>query len=188
MRKHFLLLLLPILLCGCAAPREDPGLQLRSTVLEKGCSFDAEITADYGDSLSVFTVSCQADPEGAVTFTVSAPEGISGISGTLAAGSGKLHFADKALSFPLLADGLLAPVSAPWIFVRTLRAGNLIASGKERELTRLSIDDSFRDDALRLDIWLNREDTPVRAEILSRGQKYLSLSLTNFRTESDSDA
>ena len=48
MRKGLLpsLLVSFILLCGCAGPETDPGLALRSRILEKGCCFDAEITAD----------------------------------------------------------------------------------------------------------------------------------------------
>ena len=182
MRKWFPILFLLLILSGCGKQTRDPGLSLRSRVLE-GCCFDAEITADYGDSLSVFSVSCQADSRGQTTFTVTAPESIAGISGTLAAGTGKLLFEDKAIAFPLMADGLLTPAAAPWIFVRTLRSGNLIAAGQEGAETRLTIDDSFREDALRLDIWLDRAGDPVRADICYAGQRYLSMNLTNFRTE-----
>jgi len=182
MRKWFPILFLLLILSGCGRQTPDPGLSLRSRILE-GCCFDAEITADYGDSLSVFSVACEADSRGQTTFTVTAPESIAGISGTLAAGTGKLLFEDKALAFPLLADGLLTPAAAPWIFVRTLRSGNLIAAGQEGAETRLSIDDSFREDALRLDIWLDQAGDPVRADICYAGQRYLSMNITNFRTE-----
>ena len=185
MRK-FLLFLVPIWLCGCAAARVDAGLALRDRVLENGCSFEAEITADYGDNLSVFTLDCVGLSDGSLAFTVTAPEAISGIRGTLASGTGKLHFEDKALSFPLVADGLLSPVSAPWIFYNTLRSGNLLSSGREGAYTRLTIDDSFREDALRLDIWLDGAGNPVRSDVSHRGQNYLSLALQNFRTPSDS--
>ena len=191
MRKGFLTLFLLILicLCGCAGPETDPGLALRSRVLEKGCCFDAEITADYGDSLSVFSVRCRADNGGETAFTVTAPESIAGISGTLSAGTGKLLFdGEKAVAFPLLAEGLLTPAAAPWIFVRTLRSGNLIASGREGDYTRLSIDDSFREDALRLDIWLDGAGDPAKADISYGGQRYLSMGITNFRTEENTDA
>ena len=188
MAKRFPLLLLLILLCGCARQETDPALALRSRVLEKGCCFDAEITADYGDSLSVFGMRCQADTAGNLSFTVIAPESIAGISGNVAAGTGKLLFADKAVSFPLLADGLLTPAAAPWILVRTLRSGNLIASGPEGQSTRLTIDDSFREDALRLDIWLDEAGSPVKADISYDGQRYLSMGVQNFRTESEGGA
>ena len=45
------------------------------------------------------------------------------------------------------------------------------------------MDDSYDDDALHLDIWLNSENVPVKAEILFRERKILSLDVQNFRTE-----
>ena len=187
MRKWLPILFLLLILSGCGRQAPDPGLSLRSRILE-GCCFDAEITADYGDSLSVFAMHCQADSAGSLRFTVTAPESIAGISGNVAAGTGKLLFEDKAVSFPLLADGLLTPAAAPWIFVRTLRSGNLIASGREGDVTRLSIDDSFREDALRLDIWLDEAGNPTKADISCKEQRYLSMVVQNFRTESEPEA
>ena len=83
---------------------------------------------------------------------------------------------------------LLTPAAAPWIFVRTLRSGNLIASGREGDGTRLSIDDSFREDALRLDIWLDEAGNPTKADISCKEQRYLSMVVQNFRTESEPEA
>ena len=96
---------------------------------------------------------------------------------------GKLTFDDVALDFPLLTDGLISPVSGPWVFLKTLRSGYITSAATESELLHLSIDDSFEDDALHLDIWLNGEDIPVRAEILWGGQRYLSMDVKNFRLE-----
>ena len=154
MRK-LLLLLLPLWLCGCGPAQVEPGLELRERIVENGCAFRAEITADYGDSLSSFTLDCQGNPDGSLLFTVAAPEGIEGIRGTLASGTGKLQYEDKALGFPLVSEGLLSPVSAPWVLYRGLRSGNLLSSGKEGALTRLTLDDSFQEDALRLDVGLS---------------------------------
>lgn len=187
MRK-LLLLLLPVWLWGCSKAQVEPGLELRERILENGCSFQAEITADYGDSLSQFTLDCQGKPDGSLCFTVVAPEGIEGIQGTLAAGTGKLHYEDKALGFPLVAEGLLSPVSAPWIFYRGLRSGNLLSCGKEGGLTRLTLDDSFQQDALRLDVWLDEESNPCQCYISWANQSYLSLKIENFRTQSQDDA
>ena len=50
----------------------------------------------------------------------------------------------------------------------------------EDELLRLSIDDSYDDDALRLDIWM-QELTPVRAEILHDGMRILTLDVKDFQ-------
>lgn len=186
--RKLLLLLLPLWLCGCGPAQVEPGLELRQRILENGCAFRAEITADYGDSLSRFTLDCQGNPDGSLLFTVAAPEGIGGIRGTLASGTGKLQYEDKALGFPLVAEKLLSPVSAPWVFYRGLRSGNLLSSGKEGALTRLTLDDSFQEDALRLDVWLDEEGNPCRCYISWANQSYLSLNIENFRTLSQDDA
>jgi len=84
------------------------------------------------------------------------------------------------VAFDLLADGQLSPVSAPWIFMKALHSGYLTSCGKEGDLLRLAVDDSYADDALHLDIWLGSDDLPIRAEILWQGRRLLSMDVTNF--------
>ena len=96
---------------------------------------------------------------------------------------GTLTFDDVALHFPLLADNQVTPVSAPWLLLKTLRSGCLTSGGTSGELIRLSIDDSYDDDALHLDIWLDSQNLPVKAEILFRERKVLSLDVTNFKIQ-----
>ena len=86
-----------------------------------------------------------------------------------------------------MADGLLSPVSGPWVLLRALRSGNLTSAGTEGALTRLTIDDSFQDDALQADLWLEN-GVPIRAELCCQEQKFLSMELTGFRTESKNGA
>jgi hypothetical protein len=50
----------------------------------------------------------------------------------------------------------------------------------EEDLLRLTIDDSYEEDALKVDIWLDETDTPVRAEILYDGRRILTLIIKNF--------
>ena len=167
--------------CSGASKEIERGMALRSKLLKAAsCTFDAEITADYGDKLYQFSMACQGDAQGNVTFTVTAPESIAGITGRIAHGEGRLTFDDAALQFDLMADGQVTPVSAPWILLKTLRSGCLTAAGVEGDLLRLTIDDSYDDDALYLDIWLDPGDVPVRGEILYDGRRILSLSVTNF--------
>ena len=47
-------------------------------------------------------------------------------------------------------------------------------------MLRLSIDDSYEEDALHMDIWLNAENVPVRGEILYDDRRILSLDVKNF--------
>ena len=171
-----------MLLTGCSGRNDglDRAMSLRSRLLAGTVSFDAEITADYGDELYTFSMHCQSDLQGQVTFTVTQPENISGITGTINGTVGKLRFDDQVLSFPLMADDQLSPVSAPWIFMRTLRSGYLTSAGQEGEYLRLAIDDSYDDDALHLDIWLDGADNPVRGEVIWQGRRLLSIAVTNF--------
>ena len=155
-------------------------MALRAEMLVSSVSFDAKITADYGDEVQSFSVYCEGDSLGNLGFRVTEPASIAEITGRISSGEGKLTFRDTALAFPLLAEGQLSPVSAPWVFYTTLRGGYLTAAGMEDDLLRLTIDDSFEDDALTLDIWLNGEDLPVRAEILHNGRRILTMEIGNF--------
>lgn len=176
-------MLVILFLTGCSGIPDEmkTGLELRSQILQAaGCSFTAKITADYGDKIHMFTMDCQADSNGDTTFTVVEPDTISGITGKLSGSGGKLTFDDTALCFELIAEEQLSPVSAPWILINTLRSGCMVSACKEENGFRLSIDDSYEEDPLRLDIWLNSEHNPEQADILYDGRRILSVSVMNF--------
>lgn len=178
-----LALILLLLLTGCASGGSelDEAMTIREKLLKApGCSFDAAVTADYGDKLFSFRLRCQGDSRGDLTFTVEEPESIAGITGTVAGDGGKLTFDGTALSFPLMADGQVTPVTAPWLLLKTLRGGYLTSAGQEGETLRMSIDDSYQDDALHLDIWAEG-GTPVRGEVLYDGRKILSVDVADFQ-------
>ncbi len=172
-----------LFLCGCSVQQSelDPALKLRSKLQTAGCRFDAEITADYGDKTYQFSLNCEADASGNVCFTILSPETISGITGKIDAEGGKLTFDETVLFFDMLADDQISPVSAPWVFLKTLRSGYLTSAGLEDGYLRLTIDDSYADDALQLDIWLGEGDVPVRCEILHDDRRILSLNVVNFQ-------
>ena len=184
MKKLAGLLVLLLILTGCrsASGPLHRAIAFRAELLEgEGCTFDAKVTADYGDLIHSFSMACQADAAGALSFTVTEPESIRGITGTLSAEGGELTFDGTALHFELMAEGVLSPVSAPWIFLNTLRGGYLTSACQEGELLHISADDSYREDALHLDIRLDNQDTPVSAEILHKNRRILTLELQNFR-------
>ena len=183
MKRPCALLLCLLLLAGCSkVPKElERGMTLRSKLLAaQSCSFEAEITADYGDKLHTFVMRCKVDSDGDISFSVTEPETIAGITGTISDEGGQLTFADTALHFELLADEQLSPVSAPWILMKTLRSGYLTSACEEEGRIRLTIDDSYEEDALQLDIWLDGQDLPLRGEILYDGRRILSLSIKKF--------
>ena len=183
MKRLGALLLCLFLLSGCGGtPKEvERGMTLRRKLLAaKTCSFDATVTADYGEEVQIFALSCVANDQGDLDFTVTAPETIAGITGKISQEGGKLTFADQVLTFSMLADGQITPVITPWIFLRTLRGGYLSSACQEGELLRLTLDDSYEGEDLQLDIWLDAQDNPVRGDILYRQRRILALTVTNF--------
>ncbi len=171
------------LLTGCGAKKAelDRAMTLRAKMMaSSGCAFDAVITADYGGETQTFSTSCETDYQGNLTFTVTAPQTIAGISGKVSSDGGALTFDDKVLSFPLLAQGQVTPVSGPWLLVRTLLGGNVTACAEEDGMLRISAEDGYQEDALHMEIWLE-EDSPKFAEVVWQDRRILTLEIENFR-------
>lgn len=182
MKRIACLLPLCILLSGCGAsdkPMEE-ALALRGKVLASGCNFQCEITADYIDTLEVFTLDCVANLDGTLDFTVVAPESIAGITGSTDEEEGALTFDDVILGFPLMADDRISPVSAPWLLIHTLKSGCITACVREGDGLHMTIDDSYADDALTLDIWTDSSLAPISAEISWQGRRVVSMQVEGF--------
>ena len=183
MRRLLCLIAMICVLSGCQTGNEqvNKALNLRQKLLAgNGCSFFAEITADYGDIIYQFSMACQADKQGNLGFSVTAPESISGITGTVAETGGHLTFDGTALTFATIADGQVTPITAPWLFLKTLRSGYIVSCAATEDATYLQIDDSYQDRAIHLDIWLDEDGMPVRAEILWEGKRILSVIVKDF--------
>ena len=184
MKKALSLFLLSIFLAGCKSSNHelDRMMAFRASLLSgMGCSFQAVVTADYQTEIYQFTLDCRSDEQGNLQFTVVKPNSISGISGVISGEGGKITFNDEqALAFEVIADGQVTPVSAPWLLVKTLRGGYVTSCGTEDDMMRVSIDDGYDEDALRLDVWFSDNDIPKNAEILWADRRILSLEVTNF--------
>ena len=168
LRIWVLLQALLLLLWGCTSQEEsrmDDALAFRSALVGAGgCSFLGEITADYGDEAYTFTAACTTDDTGALSFSLTAPETIAGISGTVQSRGGKLTFDSTALAFGLLADGKVSPATAPYVVAESWRTGSL----EENPLT--------------VDTWLDREKgIPIFAEVCYNGQRILTISISEFQ-------
>lgn len=183
MRKLLAISTLFLFLSGCGVKNNEmnTAMAFRQKLLQcHGCQFDCIVTADYADSIYTFTMSCKADTKGDIQFSVQEPKTISGIEGKITGDGGGLTFDGEVLAFPPMMDGYITPAVAPWVMIKTLRSGYITSCGKDGKYIRLTIDDSYADDALHLDIWLNESHLPVRAEILYDGRRTLSLDVKNF--------
>ena len=175
--------LIACLLSGCQAKDHslEEAMELRTQILNaEKCSFQAVVTADYGDDLYTFQMECEADSSGSLNFTVSDPETISGITGSISSENAALTFDDKILAFPMLADGQLTPVSAPWLFLNSVRSGYLSGCGKTDNGICIYIDDSFSEKPIRLEIYTDENTVPMQADIIWQNRRVLSLSIRNF--------
>ena len=182
--KKFAIMLLCLLLCGCAGQTDslDAGIKLRSRLINAaGCSMDVTITADYGDQTYTFAMGCQFDAHGDLSFSVQKPETIAGITGNITDAGGNLTFDDMALAFPLLADGQLSPISAPWVLMKTLRSGYITSAGEVDDRILLIIDDSYADDAMTVHVLLDANGMPAECEIYYKGRRILSVGVKNCK-------
>lgn len=177
------ILSLVLVLTGCNHSNSelDRAMSLRSRLLSaECCSFDAIITADYSDSVMSFTLSCEFDANGDMSFCVVEPKSICGISGQVSYEGGSFTYDDVVLGFPLLANNQLSPVSAPWIIMNSLRSGYINACTSYESGLQLIIDDSYEDNDLQTEIWTQTEDMPTYADVIYDGQRILSVSIQNF--------
>ena len=177
------IVIISFLLAGCSI--SDSGIEHGQALRRKlatghGCSFVTHITADYSDALYSFSLSCVADQEGNITFTVLEPDSITGITGAITAQGGTLTFDDKAVAFATIADGQVTPVTAPWILMMTLYGGYINGCTDAGDGYLLTIDDSYQDDALRLNIRIGKDYCPRWAEIYWHNRRVLTLNVENF--------
>ncbi len=182
MKKLMGILLAVVILAGCRGSGEgvDMPVALRNAVCARGCSFLLHITADYGQEAYTFSMDCRAEPDGTVTFSVTEPDSISGISGIFQSDQGKLTFDDQALAFTPLTDGQLTPVSAPWLLIKTIRGGYIKSAGSSGEGYVFQIDDSYMEQALHLDIYTDAKGTPIAADYLWKDHRIISVRVENF--------
>lgn len=183
MKRFICILFAILLLCGCSSgdTQMDTALKMRKALLDSdGCTFTAVVVADYTDSTYTFSLECNVSAAGDLSFSVSDPNTIAGISGTVSGEGGALCFDEEVLAFETIAQGRITPVSAPWVLIKTLRSGYISACGRDEEYIHLQIDDSYREEALKLDIWLDRQNCPVRAEIFWQQQRVIGMDVRNF--------
>ncbi len=180
--KIAVVLCILLLMTGCKNIGEplDRALSLRKQMTESnGCSFHTTVTADYGEKIYIFSMDCKTDKEGNLTFTVTEPATIAGITGKISSVGGALTFDDQVLAFQTMADGRVTPVTAPWLMIKSLQSGYIKGCANTDLGIEISLDDSYAEDALHLQI-ATKSDTPTSAEIFYGGRRVLTLTVENF--------
>lgn len=182
--KFFVTVILTLsILCGCSVRDQsmEQATALRKEILEaEGCTFQATITADYGSAIHTFAVSCSADTTGTLSFTVTEPGTISGITGYISDDDASITFDDKILAFQMLADGQISPICAPWLFLKGLRGGYISGCSVDDAGLCVYIDDSFREYPLQLEVYTDVNTIPYHVDFIWQNCRILSLDIHDF--------
>ena len=178
------ILLFALSLFGCSASESpvDKAIDFRNQLLNsKGCSFDATVTVDYTDMQFTFDLFCISDPNGDISFRVISPDTIQGITGIISGDSGKFTFDNETLLFPLLIEGAISPVAAPWLLVKSLRSGYISGCVQSENGLEIHIDDTYEDHNLMIIVRTDTEGKPVASDIFWNSQGILSLKIENYK-------
>lgn len=174
-------LLLAVTLTGCGgiSREESPAEEFRNRIRREPAGFSARITADYIASREVFSVDCRWDPAKKLSFSLTEPEELAGIKGSVAAPEETVLFENTVLALPPVAEGRILPAAGPYLLMKALAEGQLISSVQEGELLHLTLRESYEENAPEAEIWL-REGIPVSAELSRSGKRHLSMELSRF--------
>lgn len=183
MKRCLCVILILFVLTGCRENHSqmNQAISLREAIANsESCTFSVVLTADYYDVYYNFTMHCTCDAQGNVTFEVAEPETIAGITGKISNDGGQLTFDDQVLVFPMIAEGIITPVSAPWLFINALRGGYISGCGNDDDGLHIVIQDTYADDTLRVDIFTGKEDVPDYVEIYWKNSRVISMDVEDF--------
>lgn len=182
MKKLFSILVCLCMLAGCGSTDSDmdPIIALRQALQTGKSSFLLDITADHEQTLTEFSLSCLSDINGDVSFAVSEPQSICGISGRITEKGGELTFDDQVLAISPVADQDISPVMVPWLLIKALRGGHLDSVSTEDDGIRLQILDTYEDQVFSLHIWIDGNNTPYFADFIVNERRVLSCRIREF--------
>lgn len=147
-----------------------------------GCSFTADVTADYGDRVYSFTLSSRTQ-DGQTRLEVLEPESIAGIAATVSEDGTELTFDGAELAFGQLANGFVSPVTVPWLLAQCWSGEYIAWAGADGDLERVTYLRGYNDEELTVDTWFSG-NTPTYAEVSYDGTRCLTVEILDFRLSS----
>ncbi len=144
-----------------------------------GCSFTADVQADYGDRVYGFTMACRYEG-GEAQMEILAPDAIAGISAKTSQGGTELRFDGAELDFGQLANGFVSPVATPWLLVQCWMEEYIAYAGADGDLERITYLRGYHEEELAVDTWF-RDSIPVHAEVAQEGVRRLTVEIRNFQ-------
>ena len=155
-------------------------VEFRGELISRGgCSFRAQITADYGQEVQHFTLDCRADGEGEVSFCVTEPETIEGITGSVEGETGIVTYDGLQLAFPLMVHDRISPVSAPALTVACWVKEFILSAGLSEELYRVSYEKKINGKDVLIDTYFEK-NIPISAELCYNGYGIINITIADF--------
>lgn len=182
MRRILGTVLLCLLLWGCSG--ENVGMQeaveFRSELVQAGgCSFQAQITAEFEQSVTEFSLDCQCSSEGTAQIVILSPESLQGVTATVTEKGGTLCYDGLAVDFGLLAEGKLAPAAAPLLLSQCWTSEYILSAGEQEGLCRVSYQMGYGEKSMNVDTWFENH-LPIYAEICYNNERILKVSISEF--------
>lgn len=177
-----LMTMLFLLTAGCKSESSpvQAAVEFRAALVQAGgCSFRAEVTADFTDSVVSFTLDCQGEADGTTYLTVTAPETIAGITATVTDSGGTVTYDGMAMDFGLLANGNVIPAAAPAIALCCWTGEYIAYAGQEEAGYRASYEKNFDEKRLNVDTWFEN-GVPIYAEVCYNGTRILKMTISDF--------
>jgi len=182
-RKSTVIFLLMSLLSGCGKQERatEKALAFRTNLMQsQGCSYIADIMADYGERVYEFTVQVESTLDETKILVLS-PDEISDISATITEHETCIEFDDAELDFGKMANGYISPVSAPWLLARCWIGEYISSSGADGEMEKVTYLKGYDEEELTVNTWLNAEGIPIQAEILFENRRCLAIAIRDFQ-------
>lgn len=174
------------LLGGCSGQSKQMQevLAFRAMLLGGGgCSFQAEVEAQYDAYHSTFLLQCQYDAAAdTLDFTVLEPESIAGITGQIAQDRRTLSFSDLALEMELLAEETVSPVALPQIISQSWAKSYIASAGTDRDYLVAVFQNGYEDDTIKIETWFE-QGLPVWADVWYEGDCQASVRITEFTVQ-----
>ncbi len=144
-----------------------------------GCSFCAEITADYGQEVHTFKLACDSDADGKVTFRVMEPDSIAEITGHMEGEEGAVTYDGLQLAFPLFVYDRVSPVAAPAIVVNCWLKAFILSAGASDGEYRVTYEKKIDEKVLLIDTYFEK-NIPISADVCYNGSRIISLKISEF--------
>ena len=186
MRKRLVsVLMIPLLLligCGMRKERpEDVFVSFREELTAaRSVSADIQLTADYGGTVSTYSMEIVSDAEG-TTVTITEPELIAGITATVRDDGTDISYDGAMLGVgPVDPEGT-TPVSALPTILRAMREGYSELYWNDGSFAAARF---YAGEKSSCTVWLDEETrTPVAAEIACDGKTVINCRFTDWLME-----